>query len=73
MKAQIPNSVVYGALALALVAVAAAGFMLLRDKPPTKNVNMVGREQLKGPPPLSAPPAWAMQKFREAAASKSGG
>jgi hypothetical protein len=64
MKHDIPNFVVYGAIAAVVVIVAAIGFFALRDKAPTKDVNPIGRDKLTGPPAPTGPPAWAMEKFK---------
>ncbi len=64
MQKEIPVPVVYGAIALVAIALVVIGFFVFVDKKPTKEINMVGRDQLKGRPAPQAPPAWVLEKLK---------
>jgi len=64
MQKEVPTPVVYGAVAAVAIALVVIGFFVFVDKKPTKDVNMVGRDQLKGRPAPQAPPAWVLEKLK---------
>jgi len=64
MQKEVPPSVVYGSIGVLAIALIVVGFFVFVDKKPTKEVNMVGREQLKGRPAPQAPPAWVLEKTK---------
>ena len=63
MQKEVSNAWVIGGIGVLVVVLVIVGFVVLRDKAPTKEVNMVGRDQLKPRPEPQAPPDWVIKKL----------
>lgn len=64
MQKEVSNVWVICAICVLVVVLAIIGFAVMVDKPPTKDVNKVGRDQLKPRPEPQAPPDWVKQKLK---------
>jgi len=60
---EVSNVWVVAALGVLAVILIVVGFLVFHEKAPTKDVNMVGRDQLKARPEPQAPPDWVKQKL----------